>query len=187
MRSIRILFLLISTLSISFANERVQPTINFSPVWVMAEYGWYWGASISGGVITNQHHTILGTVDLAPWGGMFMTDVSTNGEENHFGGTFAYQYKFRIADDFLKLSPGVVTGFASIPYIYGTMFEGPFDSTTSTISEPKPERETIWGVGPDLGMELGRKNLNFNIRGRVLFARDYNTALLTNIGVSYIF
>ena len=179
-------FFFISALSIfAFAEKNIKPTINLSPIWVLSDgYGTYWGASISGGVILKQHHTLIATADLAPWGGISITDVATNGKDNHFGGTVAYQYKFRIANNFLKISPGIVTGVSTIPYVYGTM-PSPSDTTSSTLDEPKPDRETVWGIGPDLSVELGRKKINFFARGRLLFAKKENIVLLTNIGISF--
>lgn len=46
------------------------------------------------------------------------------------------------------------------------------------------ERENVWGAGPELTVSIGSKRVHFFVNGRILFARDANTAVLTNAGVS---
>jgi hypothetical protein len=112
-----------------------------------------------------------------------MTDVDTEGKEQHWGGTLSYLFQIELCNKLLRIEPGATTGLSSIPYIYGT-FPGPHIDTTLSTSNIRPERENVWGIGPELRISLGRKSVHFFVDGRILFAKNHNTALLTNVGVS---
>ncbi len=173
----------------SFAGNIPDPIVHVAPLWVASEYGWYWGASVSGAVELNRHHMVIATADYAPWGGVFSNETETNGKEVHFGGTLGYQYQFCFANNFLKVSPGIVTGLSSIPNLFGESILDidPYERSSSSHNENQAERSIIWGLGPDLSIELGRDDFTGFMRARVLFPREYSVALLTNIGVSYAF
>ena len=175
------LFVLSAAIS---AENNVRPAITLAPLFVYTDdYGVYWGASISSGVVVKKHHAILATADIAPVGFLGITDVETNGEESHYGATLAYQYKFIFAKEFLSIAPGIIVGFSSIPFVYGTY------RLDNVVIDYKayPEREVIWGVGPDLTIELGRKKPKFFMRNRFLYVGQYNMAMLPTIGISYSF
>lgn len=165
--------------------KTIQPVIGISPLWIAGEYGLYWGVSITAWVELMQHHKIALSADLAPLGLLGMTDVDTEGKEQHWGGTLSYLFKVAILKNLIRIEPGATIGLSSIPYIYGTFREPNIDTTPST-SEMRPKRETIWGLGPELRISIGRNNVQFFMGGRTLFAENYNTALFTNLGISFV-
>jgi len=179
-----IVFLLICfQVGYSQTSKTTQPVISISPLWVAAEYGMYWGISLTGGLIFLKHHKISLCADLAPLGFLGMTDVDTEGKEQHWGGTLSYLFQIGCGNNLIRFEPGVTIGLTSIPYIYGT-FPDPDNDITPSIAETRPERETVFGLGPELRISIGRNNVQFFMAGRTLFAEKYNTVLLTNMGIS---
>lgn len=169
----------------SQTSKTIQPVIGISPLFVAGEYGFYWGVSISGGIELMQHHKIALSADLAPLGFLSMTDVDTEGKEQHWGATLSYLYKIAIINNLIRIEPGAAIGLSSIPYIYGT-FPGPGIETSPSSSKTRPQRETIWGLGPELRISVGRNNVQFFMAARTLFAENDNTTLLTNLGISLV-
>lgn len=181
-----IIFLLILFLpGHSQTTKKMQPSIGISPLWVIGEYGLYWGVSITGWVEFAKYHKIALSADLAPLGLLGMTDVDTEGKEQHWGGTLSYLFKIVIVNNLIRVEPGATIGLSSIPYIYGTFREPNIGSNDSTPNK-RPARETIWGLGPELRISIGRNNVQFFVAGRSLFAENHNTSLLTNIGISIL-
>ncbi len=189
MKIIYSIVLLITISLNSFAGQIPDPIVHVAPLWVASEYGWYWGVSVSGAVEVSRHHVVIATADYAPWGGVFSNETETNGKEIHFGGTFGYQYQFYLANNFLKISPGIVTGLSSIPNLFGSSILDidPYERSSTSNTDNQTERSLIWGIGPDLSIEIGKDDFTGFVRARALFPREYSIALLTNIGVSYAF
>lgn len=107
-------------------------------------------------------------------------------ERNNTGGvTLSYLFKIVIVNNLIRVEPGATIGLSSIPYIYGTFREPNIGSNDSTPNK-RPARETIWGLGPELRISIGRNNVQFFVAGRSLFAENHNTSLLTNIGISLL-
>lgn len=167
----------------SQSSKVVQPAIGVSPLWIAGEYGLYWGLTLTGELVFMKRHKVSLSADLAPLGLLDMTDVDTEGKEQHWGGTLSYLFQIGIANNLMRIEPGATIGLSSIPYIYGT-FPSPIIDTTNSIDEERPERETILGFGPELRISIGRKSIQFFISGRSLFAKNHNFALLTNAGVA---
>jgi hypothetical protein len=189
MKRKRSFFLIVLFIGIQSAFSQsktiVQPAIGVAPLWVMAHYGLYWGVSLYGDVKIFKHHKMSVCADLAPVGLLGMTDVGTEGEEQHWGGTLSYLFQIELANELLRIEPGAALGLSSIPYTYGTW--GLIDTSRSTPSTPiiRPERESVLSAGPELRLSLGRKRIQFFMDSRFLFAENLNIALLTNMGISF--
>jgi len=160
----------------------LEPELGIAPLWVVGGYGLYWGVSLSGGATIGKLHRVSAHVDLAPVGGLGITDVATEGREQHWGGTLGYQLQLEMGNGLLRVAPGATAGLSSIPYVFGT-FPGPGADTAPRGKHPK--RETIWGAGPELSVSVGSRRVRFFVDGRMLFATGSNWALLTNAGVSF--
>jgi hypothetical protein len=50
-----------------------------------------------------------------------------------------------------------------------------------------PERENVWSAGPELSIALGRNRVQFFVDAMGHFAKNYNSAFLSNVGVSFKF
>jgi len=152
-----IVFLIGIQSGFSQSGKTIQPEIDFSPLWVAAEYGLYWGVSITNGLVFMKHHKISLCADLAPVGLLGMTDVDTEGKKQHWGGTLGYLFQIGFGNNLIRIEPGAIIGLFSIPYIYGTYPGTYIDNATS----PKkiPEREIVWGMGPELRISIGKNRV----------------------------
>lgn len=180
----RVIILSIFIIFPLFPNEHqyIHPIVDISPVWVgSGSYGWYWGTTVSAGFEVYKRHRISFSFDIAPIGSVGMTDVATKGDEYHMGGTLNYHFQFYIARELFTLAPGITAGHSSIPFIYGTMYT---DETLPNKPRKYPEREKIWSAGPALNMHVGRKRIKLLIGGRLLLSTNYNSAMLSNIGIT---
>jgi hypothetical protein len=160
----------------------VRPLLGVAPLAILGEYGVYQGLSLFGGIEIAGHHVVELGADLAPWGSLGIEDVATDDKEQHWGGVLGYRYSVALANKLLRLEPGMVVGRSSIPYLYGTLH--PFYMDSAEAHTNRPERERIWGAGPELRILVGRKKVQFFVLSRVLFAKDMNDAVFANMGIS---